>query len=47
MESLVLKPMTPNLDSIPDLIAVSNFSRNVALIGYPGIFWSVPMSNLT
>ena len=33
MESLVLKPLKPNLHLIPDLIALLMFPRNVALIG--------------
>lgn len=28
----ITKPMIPHLDLIPDLIAVSNFTRNVILI---------------
>lgn len=31
MLSLMLKPITPNQDSIPGLIAVSIFTRNVIL----------------
>ena len=43
MASLVLKPMIPNLDLIPDLTAVSAFPRNVTLIHYSGTFWSALM----
>ena len=43
MESLVLKPTTAKLDLIPDLTAVSTFSRNVILIGESGIFGSLPI----
>lgn len=43
IESLVLKPITLNLDFIPDLTAVPNFSRNMLFIDQSGIFWSVPM----
>lgn len=32
MESLLLKPMTPNLDFIPNLPAVSAFSKNATLM---------------
>lgn len=43
MESFVLKPMMPNLDLIPDLIAHLTCSRNIILIGQSEISWSVPM----
>lgn len=43
MESLVLKPTTPKLDLIPDLTAISTFSRNVILISESGIFRSLPI----
>ena len=33
MASLVLKPVIPDLDLIPDLNAVSTFTRNVIFIG--------------
>ena len=42
MASLLLKPMIPNLDVIPDLPVVLTFPRNVVLISQSGIFWSVP-----
>ena len=40
MASIFLKPMVPNLDLIPDLIAVSTFTGNVILISQFGSFWS-------
>ena len=43
MASLVLKPMIPNLDLMPYLIAVSAFTRSVTLINQYGIFWSAPV----
>lgn len=45
MVSLVLKPMTPNLDFIPDLIAISVSPRNVHLINQSGIFWPALMKS--
>ena len=44
MVSLALKPVTPNLDLIPNLLAVSTFTRNVILMNQSEIFWSTPMS---
>lgn len=38
MASLVLKPMMPNLDLIPNVIAASTPPRNVVLINSFGIF---------
>lgn len=34
------KPMIPNLDLIPDLIAISASPGNIIPINQPGIFWS-------
>ena len=38
MVSLVLKPMIPKLDLIPDPTAASTFPRNIVLIGQFGTF---------
>lgn len=40
MASLVLKPVLPNLDLIPDVIAVSAPPGNIIFINQCGIFWS-------
>ena len=42
MASFVLKPMIPNLYLMPNLTAVSVFTRNRILINQSGIFWSAP-----
>ena len=47
MVSLVLKPITPNLDLIPNLLAVLTFTRNAILINQSEIFWSAPMRVLS
>ena len=43
MVSLVLKPMTPNLDLISNITAVLTVTRNVILINWSGIFQSAPI----
>ena len=43
MASFVLKPMIPNLYLMPNLTAVSVFTRNRILINQSGIFWSAPV----
>ena len=43
MASFVLKPMIPNLYLMPNLTAVSVFTRNGILTNQSGIFWSAPI----
>ena len=43
MVSLVLKPLIPTLNVIPDLLAVLTFPQNVILINYSRGFCSPPM----
>ena len=43
MVSLVLKPLIPILNVIPDLLAVLTFPQNVILINYSRGFCSPPM----
>lgn len=47
MVPLMLEPMIPNLDLMPDLNAVLIVPGNVILINQPGIFFSAPVGNLS
>lgn len=46
MESLLLSPTLSNQDLIANLLAVSNFSRNIVLSGESAIFWEQQWGHL-